>query len=118
MTTVVILAAGKGKRVGGNKPLFPWGGSTLIETVIARLAPQAATLKITEPLSGVSDVLGPAGFLERLSWYRDMLSDTLAEGVPTGEPQRHLYGPVRDFLARSGKGLRPEIGRASCRERV
>jgi geranylgeranyl pyrophosphate synthase len=75
-------------------------------------APQAAIL---EPLSGASDVLGPAGFLERLSWYRDMLSDTLAEGVPTGEPQRHLYGPVRDFLARSGKGLRPALCIATAR---
>ena len=78
-------------------------------------APQAATLKITEPLSGVSDVLGPAGFLERLSWYRDMLGDTLAEGVPTWEPQRHLYGLVRDFLERSGKGLRPALCIATAR---
>ena len=60
-------------------------------------------------------MLGPAGFLERLSWYRDMLSDTLAEGVPTWEPQRHLYGLVRDFLARSGKGLRPALCIATAR---
>jgi geranylgeranyl pyrophosphate synthase/uncharacterized protein with NAD-binding domain and iron-sulfur cluster len=75
-------------------------------------APQAAML---EPLSGASDVLGPAGFLERLSWYRDKLSDTLAEGIPSGEPQRHLYGPVRDFLERSGKGLRPALCIATAR---
>jgi geranylgeranyl pyrophosphate synthase/uncharacterized protein with NAD-binding domain and iron-sulfur cluster len=68
-----------------------------------------------EPLSGASDVLGPAGFLERLSWYGDMLRDTLAEGVPSGEPERHLYGPVRDFLARSGKGLRPALCIATAR---
>jgi geranylgeranyl pyrophosphate synthase len=82
----------------------------------ARLsAPQAAMLKIAEPVSGASDVLGPAGFLERLSWYREMLSDTLAEGVPTQEPQRHLYGLVRDFLERSGKGLRPAFCIATAR---
>ena len=75
-------------------------------------APQAAML---EPLSGASDVLGPAGFLERLSWYRDMLTDTLAEGIPSGEPERHLYGLVRDFLQRSGKGLRPALCIATAR---
>jgi molybdopterin-guanine dinucleotide biosynthesis protein A len=46
VTTVVILAAGKGKRVGGNKPLLPWGASTLIESAIERLAPQAYPLII------------------------------------------------------------------------
>jgi geranylgeranyl pyrophosphate synthase/uncharacterized protein with NAD-binding domain and iron-sulfur cluster len=78
-------------------------------------APQAAMLKIAEPLSGASDILGPAGFLERLSWYREMLSDTLAEGIPSWEPQRHLYGLVRDFLERSGKGLRPALCIATAR---
>jgi geranylgeranyl pyrophosphate synthase/uncharacterized protein with NAD-binding domain and iron-sulfur cluster len=75
-------------------------------------APQAATL---EPLSSAREVLGPAGFIERLSWYRDMLNDRLAEGVPSGEPERHLYGLVRDFLARSGKGLRPALCIATAR---
>jgi geranylgeranyl pyrophosphate synthase/uncharacterized protein with NAD-binding domain and iron-sulfur cluster len=83
-----------------------------IRRFIGLSAPQAAML---EPLSGASDILGPAGFVERLSWYRDMLSDTLAEGVPSGEPQRHLYGPVREFLERSGKGLRPALCIATAR---
>jgi geranylgeranyl pyrophosphate synthase/uncharacterized protein with NAD-binding domain and iron-sulfur cluster len=78
-------------------------------------APQAAMLKIAEPLSGASEVLGPAGFLERLSWYREMLTDALAEGIPSWEPQRHLYGLVRDFLERSGKGLRPALCIATVR---
>jgi geranylgeranyl pyrophosphate synthase len=78
-------------------------------------APQAAMLKIAEPLSGASEVLGPAGFLERLCWYRDMLTDTLAEGIPSWEPQRHLYGLVRGFLERSGKGLRPALCIAATR---
>jgi geranylgeranyl pyrophosphate synthase len=58
---------------------------------------------------------GPVGFLERLSWYRDMLTDTLAAGVPAGEPQRHLYGLVRDFIGRAGKGLRPALCIATAR---
>jgi geranylgeranyl pyrophosphate synthase/uncharacterized protein with NAD-binding domain and iron-sulfur cluster len=77
--------------------------------------PTPVAPQIAKALSGASDILGPAGFLERLSWYRDMLSDTLAEGVPTWEPQRHLYGLVRDFLGRSGKGLRPALCIASAR---
>ena len=44
-----------------------------------------------------------------------MLADTLAEGVPTWEPQRHLYGLVKDFIDRSGKGLRPALCIATAR---
>jgi len=86
-----------------------------IRRFVNAYAPQRVAPQIAEPLSGASDILGPAGFLERLNWYRDMLSDTLAEGVPTWEPQRHLYGLVRDFLARSGKGLRPALCIATAR---
>ena len=88
------------------------GDSVEIRRFAGLPAPQAAML---EALSGASGVLGPAGFLERLSWYRDMLSDTLAEGIPSGEPERHLYGLVRDFLKRSGKGLRPALCIAAAR---
>jgi geranylgeranyl pyrophosphate synthase len=38
-----------------------------------------------------------------------MLADTLAAGIPAWEPQRHLYGLVKDFIDRSGKGLRPAL---------
>jgi geranylgeranyl pyrophosphate synthase len=44
-----------------------------------------------------------------------MLADTLAAGIPTWEPQRHLYGLVRDFIGRSGKGLRPALCIATTR---
>ena len=62
-----------------------------------------------------SNVAGPTGFLDRLGWYRDMIADTLAGGVPTWEPQRHLYGLVKDFIDRSGKGLRPALCIATAR---
>ncbi len=64
---------------------------------------------------GVSEILGPGGFIERLSWYREMISDTLTTAVPTREPQRHLYGLVSDFVSRSGKGLRPALCIATTR---
>ncbi|MCR6659460.1 MAG: molybdenum cofactor guanylyltransferase [Asticcacaulis sp.] len=43
---LVLLAGGKGKRMGGNKPFAPYGHSTLIETLIARLKPQVRGLVI------------------------------------------------------------------------
>ena len=46
MTATVILAGGKGTRLGGNKPLHPWRGTTLVAAVIARLRPQADALAI------------------------------------------------------------------------
>jgi geranylgeranyl pyrophosphate synthase/uncharacterized protein with NAD-binding domain and iron-sulfur cluster len=58
---------------------------------------------------------GPAGFLDRLSWYRDMLSETLAAAIPAVEPQRHLYGLAKDFIDRAGKGLRPALCIATAR---
>ncbi len=61
------------------------------------------------------EAAGPSGYLERLSWYRDMLTDMLAGGVPAREPQQHLYALVADFMGRSGKGLRPALCIATAR---
>ncbi len=77
--------------------------------------PQAAIANLVDAVPGGGDVVGPGGFLERLSWYREMLAETLMAAVPTSEPQRHLYGPVRDFLGRAGKGLRPALCIAAAR---
>ena len=77
--------------------------------------PQYTLLDVADAVPGAGDLVGPAGFLERLGWYRDMLTDTLAAGVPTWEPQRHLYGLVKDFVDRSGKGLRPALCIATAR---
>src|SRR6202022_1836937 len=41
--------------------------------------------------------------------------DTFVAGVPGWEPQRHLYGLVKDFIGRSGKGLRPALCLATAR---
>jgi geranylgeranyl pyrophosphate synthase/uncharacterized protein with NAD-binding domain and iron-sulfur cluster len=77
-----------------------------------RLEPEAMVVGAA-PVAG--DGAGPAGFLERLSWYREMLTDTLAAGIPTHEPQQHLYRLVKDFIDRSGKGLRPALCIATAR---
>ena len=43
---LVLLAGGKGKRMGGDKPFAPYGKSTLIETTLARLKPQAPEIVV------------------------------------------------------------------------
>jgi len=77
--------------------------------------PRRAFGNITSAPPRIDDVVGPTDFLERLGWYRDMLTDTLTAGIPTWEPQRHLYGLVKDFIDRSGKGLRPALCIATAR---
>lgn len=77
--------------------------------------PQYPQLNLANQLPGAGDIVGPAGFVERLGWYREMISDTLASGVPSHEPQRNLYALVSDFLSRSGKGLRPALCIATAR---
>ncbi len=56
-----------------------------------------------------------AAFLERLAEYGGLARETLLQRLPDGEPGKHLYEPMRDFCARSGKGIRPALLIASCR---
>jgi geranylgeranyl pyrophosphate synthase/uncharacterized protein with NAD-binding domain and iron-sulfur cluster len=83
---------------------------------IAQVAPHASeAVPHLAEVPQAADVAGPTDFLERLTWYRNMLADPLAQGIPSWEPQRHLYGLVRDFVDRSGKGLRPALCIATAR---
>jgi len=43
---LVILAGGLGRRMGGNKPLYPVQGSSLIKKVIDRLAQKDVDIRI------------------------------------------------------------------------
>jgi len=50
MTVVgVIIAGGKGLRLGGDKPLRAFGGATLLEAVVNRVRPQVEDLAINVP---------------------------------------------------------------------
>lgn len=46
MTAVVILAGGRATRMGGIKALAPWNGTTLIATVIDRMAAQGTAMAL------------------------------------------------------------------------
>jgi molybdenum cofactor guanylyltransferase len=45
----LILAGGKGTRIGGGKALLPFRGAPLIAAVIARVQPQVAALALNPP---------------------------------------------------------------------
>ena len=45
-TMLVILAGGQGSRMGGNKPLQPYAGTSLIEATLDRLRPQVHDIHI------------------------------------------------------------------------
>jgi geranylgeranyl pyrophosphate synthase/uncharacterized protein with NAD-binding domain and iron-sulfur cluster len=82
----------------------------------AAYAPEPRYLaNLSDAAPNIEDVAGPTGFLQRLGWYSGMIGDTLDAGVPSCEPRRHLYGLVKDFIGRSGKGLRPAICIATAR---
>ena len=48
----VVLAGGVGSRMGGNKPFQPYGQTTLIEAVIARLKPQVGEIVVNAGTGG------------------------------------------------------------------
>jgi molybdenum cofactor guanylyltransferase len=43
----VILAGGAGSRMGGDKALMPFGAGTLLDAVVARVAPQVSALAVS-----------------------------------------------------------------------
>lgn len=57
---------------------------------------------------------GPHSFAERLEWYRSMTMAAVQEGIPVAPPQSFLYEPIREFVSRPSKGIRPALCLASC----
>ena len=54
-------------------------------------------------------------FLQQLKTYGDMARKALLARIPVDEPYDDLYGPMRAYIANSGKGLRPALLLATCR---
>jgi geranylgeranyl pyrophosphate synthase len=89
-------------------------------------SPQTATAHETEPdlpdHAEPSDrppddagVDGPSDFLARLQWYRQVTLDEMSRVLPEREPRKYLYEPIRAFVARPAKGIRPALCLATCR---
>jgi geranylgeranyl pyrophosphate synthase/uncharacterized protein with NAD-binding domain and iron-sulfur cluster len=111
VATALDLTDGVAEDVGDVRSLDPRvaPGSAYVPT------PQYPDIGLVDAVPSAGGLVGPAGFTERLGWYREMLTDTLAGAVPSWEPQRHLYDLARDFIGRSGKGLRPALCIATAR---
>jgi molybdopterin-guanine dinucleotide biosynthesis protein A len=111
--TAVILAGGLGRRMGGvDKGLLPFGGSTLLQHVIARVAPQVEVVLLSTPnpdyarfgyplvADAIPDRAGPlAGLLAVLEQTRGPVLS-----VPCDVPR--LPG---DLVARLDACMRPDI---------
>ena len=95
------------------------GLAAAVRPLIEAVAPFAAPLaNALDPAPRSPPALadnGPTGFAERMTWYRDMIGETMAGAVPKTEPRRHLYDLVDEFVARPGKGLRPAFLIATAR---
>jgi molybdopterin-guanine dinucleotide biosynthesis protein A len=75
MIAGIILAGGKGERIGGRKALLPFGTGTLIDAVIARAAPQVERLALNVP--STDELLYRARFAARF----DVLADPFEQGT-------------------------------------
>jgi geranylgeranyl pyrophosphate synthase/uncharacterized protein with NAD-binding domain and iron-sulfur cluster len=107
---------------------MPWDATTLdlaaaalsvgapalgaVPHLTARVAP---LLPAEADVAGEEAEDGPAGFVERLGWYREQTMEALRHALPDKEPGRHLYDLIREFVAQPSKGLRPALCLATCR---
>ncbi len=105
------IASAVPSQVGAVRDIDPTikAGSHYVPT------PQYPVVEVADAVPGAAEIVGPAGFLDRLAWYRELMGGKLTAAVPDKEPQRHLYALVQDFLGRSGKGLRPALCIATAR---
>ena len=65
-------------------------------------------------VSALPEPMATAPMLARLGTYRAQVGEYLNDAIPTREPQRYLYGLIREFVERGGKGLRPGIAMATA----
>jgi molybdenum cofactor cytidylyltransferase len=86
MISAIILAAGESKRMGRPKMLLPWGGTTVIQTVISAF--QA---------SGINDILVITGGAS------DQVEPLISDSVPTVFNENYKQG---EMLSSIQAGLR------------
>jgi geranylgeranyl diphosphate synthase type II len=60
---------------------------------------------MSAPLRSVPDTLDA---------YNAAIADVIARYLPDGQPDEHLYDPLRAFTVGQGKGLRPALCLAAC----
>jgi geranylgeranyl pyrophosphate synthase/uncharacterized protein with NAD-binding domain and iron-sulfur cluster len=85
-----------------------------LDMAMGRLDRAVPALRPEQTIDPLVDA-GPAGFAERLGWYREQALEALLAEIPAGGPDRHLYDLVRDFVTQPSKGVRPALCLATCR---
>jgi geranylgeranyl diphosphate synthase, type II len=63
----------------------------------------------------MTSVADHGDFATRLTGYRELIVPLLMAALPAKEPRRYLYDPIREFVQRPGKGLRPALCLATCK---
>ena len=69
---------------------------------------------VAAAVPGAGDIVGPAGFLERLGWYREMIADLLAEGVPSRGAAAAPLRARQGFRRPLGQGSAPGAVHRDC----
>jgi geranylgeranyl pyrophosphate synthase/uncharacterized protein with NAD-binding domain and iron-sulfur cluster len=98
-----------------DRALLLQPGQAVDKAVEAILTGPVRHLPTSLPVAHETDpAAGPAGFLERLDWYRQRALEALVEALPVKEPGPYLYDLVKDFVTQPSKGLRPALCLATC----
>ncbi|MFZ5877979.1 MAG: nucleotidyltransferase family protein [Chloroflexota bacterium] len=95
MITAVILAAGQSKRMGQPKMLLPWGGSTVLQTVISAFRS-----------AGVDEVLVVTG------GAREAVETLVGDSARTVFNAHHLTGGMLSSIQAGLAQAHPEAGAA------
>jgi len=80
-----------------------------VSTLVGSMTPFDGAPTAPAPAVAAPATDGPAGFTERMDWYRGLALDALLAAIPGAEPCPHLYDPIREYVARPSKGLRPAL---------
>jgi molybdopterin-guanine dinucleotide biosynthesis protein A len=127
----LVLAGGRGSRLGADKALIRLGRTTLVERALARLAPQVSTTAISAngdrarlsmcPVPVLADTIpgfrGPlAGILAGLEWMATETGASFIASVAVDTPFFPLDLVQR--LAEAAKAHRGRIAVAHSRQRL
>lgn len=81
----ILLAAGKSSRMGQSKIVLPWGGSTIISTILNTYI-QAKITEIVVVTGGYRDLVEKeiSHFPVKIAYNRDFENGEMADSVKTG----------------------------------
>ena len=91
------------------------GGLRIVRERPPSRTAEPTMLRLTGGLDSMrADPASVPDVTDRLRHYRDLVAPAIQQCLPTSEPRRYLYDPIRSYLDRAGKGLRPALCLATC----